>query len=41
MSDETPTRMRGALIGPLREPDGADQAEVAEAIASLESGDQS
>ena len=37
---ETPTRMRAALIGPLPEPGGADQATVADAIASLEDGDQ-
>jgi len=41
VSDETPTRMRGALIGPLPEPDGADQEDIAEAIPSLEDGDRS
>lgn len=40
MSDETPTRMRGALIGPLPEPEGADQEDVGGAIASLEERDQ-
>jgi len=37
---ETPTRMRGALIGPLPEPDGADQERVAEAVATLEERDR-
>ena len=41
MSYEIPTRMRGALIGPLPEPEGADQEDVVDAIASLEDGDQS
>ncbi|MCU4716818.1 hypothetical protein [Halapricum hydrolyticum] len=41
MSDDTPTRMRGFMAGPFREPEGADQEDVDEAIASLEGGDQS
>ena len=38
---DTPTRMRGTLIGPLPEPEGTDQSVVDRTVPRLEEVDQS